>query len=73
MSNAFEKFCKQQAKEGFTIYPGDIHHAAYVAWNAALEHASKVCDRLISGDGICADGEVWIHDCAEAIRKEKTE
>lgn len=25
-------------------------------------------ERLISGDGICADNEVWIHDCAEAIR-----
>lgn len=29
---------------------------------------AKVCERLIHGDGICADNEVWIHDCAAAIR-----
>ena len=32
------------------------------------ERCAAVCERLISGDGICADNEVWIHDCAEAIR-----
>ena len=32
------------------------------------ERCAVVCERLISGDGICADNEVWIHDCAEAIR-----
>lgn len=73
MSKAFEKFLEQSKKDGLTIYPGPLHNAAFVAWNAALEHAAKVCDRLISGDGICADDGVWIHDCAEAIRKEKTE
>ena len=25
-------------------------------------------ERLISGDGICADDGVWIHDCVEAIK-----
>lgn len=32
------------------------------------ERCAAVCERLISGDGICATDEVWIHDCAEAIR-----
>ena len=32
------------------------------------EACAKVCERLISGDGICADDGVWIHDCAAAIR-----
>lgn len=36
--------------------------------NAAYERAAGVCDRLISGDGICAADGVWIHDCAAAIR-----
>lgn len=36
--------------------------------NAAYERAAMVCDRLISGDGICAVDGVWIHDCAAAIR-----
>lgn len=35
---------------------------------AEREACAVVCERLISGDGICADNEVWIHDCAEAIR-----
>ncbi len=35
---------------------------------AEREECAVVCERLISGDGICADNEVWIHDCAEAIR-----
>ena len=74
MSKAFEKFLEQSKKEGFTIYPGDRHHAAYVAWNAAIEHAAEVCEakadefhRLYSRE---ADGAVC---CAEAICKEKTE
>ena len=35
---------------------------------AERERCAKVIERLISGDGICADDGVWIHDCAEAIR-----
>ena len=35
---------------------------------AEREKCAKVIERLISGDGICADDGVWIHDCAEAIR-----
>lgn len=33
------------------------------------EACSHTVERLISGDGICADDGVWIHDCADAIRK----
>lgn len=36
--------------------------------NAAYERAAEACERLISGDGICAADGVWIHDCADAIR-----
>ena len=41
--------------------------AALVA-AAEREACATTVDRLISGDGICADSGVWIHDCAEAIR-----
>ena len=34
-----------------------------------IERCALVVERLISGDGICADDGVWIHDCAAAIRK----
>lgn len=39
------------------------------AQREAFEQAAHTCERLISGDGICASDEVWIHDCAEAIRQ----
>ena len=35
---------------------------------AEREACAKVCERIISGDGICADDGVWIHDAAAAIR-----
>lgn len=41
--------------------------------NAAYERAAEACERLISGDGICAADGVWIHDCAAAIRALKEE
>jgi len=33
------------------------------------ERCAQTVERLISGDGICADDGVWIHDCVEAIRE----
>jgi hypothetical protein len=69
MSKAFEKFLEQSKKEGFTIYPGDRHHAAYVAWNAALEHAAEVCDAA----AFSSPEPMRYMECAEAICKEKTE
>lgn len=73
MSKAFEQWWEEftSAHDEWRFADSDALRKA--AWNAALEHAAKVCERLISGDGICADDGVWIHDCAEAIRKEKTE
>lgn len=35
---------------------------------AEREKCAHTVERLISGDGICADDGVWIHDCADAIR-----
>ena len=32
------------------------------------EACAQTAERLISGDGICTDDGVWIHDCAAAIR-----
>ena len=37
------------------------------------ERCAFTVERLIVGDGICASDEVWIHDCAEAIRTLKDE
>jgi|GEM_PF-6515856 len=34
-----------------------------------IERCAGTVERLISGDGICADDGVWIHDCAAAIRE----
>ena len=39
------------------------------AQQRTAEACAKAVERLISGDGICADNEVWIHDCADAIRR----
>jgi len=41
----------------------------HISQREAFEQAAHTCERLISGDGICASDEVWIHDCAEAIRQ----
>jgi hypothetical protein len=69
--------CREAFKNAFFTEPEHADQAIWLrwkfAWDAATENAAKVCERLISGDGICADDGVWIHDCAEAIRKEKTE
>ena len=86
MSKAFEKFLEQSKKAGFTIYPGDIHHAAYIAWNAAIEHAAKVCQEEAASCAISADAASTLDDRLEClteqatflsaemrIRKEKTE
>lgn len=70
MSKAFEKFLEQSKKEGFTVYPGDIHHAAYVAWNAAIEHAAAYIEQQSLPDMY---SEPCLKEFAEAIRKEKTE
>jgi len=45
-----------------------ITTAHATGFRAGVEAAARVCDRLISGDGICAADGVWIHDCAAAIR-----
>ena len=49
---------------GDTLTPGIVEQIA-LAEREACAHA---VERLISGDGICADDGVWIHDCADAIR-----
>ena len=74
MSKAFEQFLEQSKKDGLTLYPGPLHNAAYVAWNAALEHAAKVCDSMET-EWDCEDraqsaAALYL---AKAIRKEKTE
>ena len=46
----------------------EIKTAHSTGFRAGIEEAARVCDRLISGDGICAADGVWIHDCAAAIR-----
>lgn len=62
MTTAFERFLAKQRKAGFPIYPGDRHHAAYDAWNAALEHAASIAEAVAAG----RDAEA----IAEAIRKD---
>ena len=62
--------------EWFSSKQGEAYDSMYCfardAWKAAQEvereECANVCERLISGDGICADDGVWIHDCADAIR-----
>lgn len=78
MSKAFEQFLEQSKKDGLTLYPGPLHNAAYVAWNAALEHAAEICEAQLIGVGkydhpVDISYDRAVTDCAEAIRKEKTE
>ena len=70
MSEAFDGFLEQSKKDGFAIHPGDTHHAAYVAWNAALEHAAAYIEQQGLPD---VYSEPCLKEFAEAIRKEKTE
>ena len=46
-----------------------LNRFAAIIEKRTIERCAVVCERLISGDGICADDGVWIHDCAAAIRK----
>lgn len=86
MSKAFEKFLEQSKKDGLTLYPGPLHNAAYVAWNAAIEHAAKICQEAAASCAISADAASTLDDRLEClteqaaflsaemrIRKEKTE
>ena len=36
---------------------------------AEREACANSVERLISGDGICAENDIWIHDCSQAIRE----
>jgi hypothetical protein len=65
MTTAFERFREMQRKAGFPLCPGDRHHAAYEAWNAALEYAASIAEEVAAG----RDAEA----IAEAIRKETVE
>ena len=53
-----------QSLEGDLV---ELERLVTLAKNEARRESAKVCNRLIHGDGICADGEVWIHDCEDAI------
>lgn len=47
----------------------DLEAFAKIIERKTIERCAGTVERLISGDGICADDGVWIHDCAAAIRK----
>lgn len=52
--------------------------AMQASWNAALEHAAKICRAQLIGTGKYDDPvdisyDKAVTDCAKAIRKEKTE
>ena len=50
-----------------TLTPAELLRLVIIAKNEARRESAAVCSRLIHGDGICAEGEVWIHDCEDAI------
>lgn len=52
------------AQPGYRL---ELERLVTLARNEARRESAAVCNRLIHGDGICADGEVWIHDCEDAI------
>lgn len=55
------------------LFDGDklyTENQLLAAQQRTAEACAKAVERLISGDGLCADDGVWIHDCAEAIRNE---
>jgi hypothetical protein len=50
------------------VWVSDLKEFANFVREATLEEAAYTCERLISGDGLCAADGVWIYDCAAAIR-----
>lgn len=72
---AYEAFCSAgrmipepwDMKDKFERAMWDAAAKAVAA--AEREACAHAVERLISGDGICADDGVWIHDCADAIRE----
>ena len=60
------RFCESGGSVANPLRQDDS--ALHERLKAERERCAKVIERLISGDGICADDGVWIHDCAEAIR-----
>ena len=56
-------------RKEFTFSAEELQRFAAIIEKRTIERCAVVCERLISGDGICSDDGVWIHDCAAAIRK----
>lgn len=50
------------------VWVSDLQAFYDIAREYVLEEAAHTCERLISGDGLCANDGVWIYDCAAAIR-----
>ena len=63
MSNAFKQWYVD------TEFDPMAYGAMQASWNAALEHAANVCDAAAFG----SSEPMRYMECAEAIRKEKTE
>lgn len=61
----FADTCRVMANEVAKLY---TETKLLAAQQRTAEACAKAVERLIGGDGLCADDGVWIHDCAEAIR-----
>ena len=81
MSKAFEMaIIEHLGPEALAHGTMSIYQAAEIMWNAAIEHAAEACSALGGGDIFGPDENGTedayseaVSDCAEAIRKEKTE